>query len=143
MLLSFYKKFTVKHSRAIIAFSFAAVVIITACKTKKETKTTAATTETKPAVVNTPTVATNAASSIVTYETLKPLLAKSCNIPGCHTESQPKINFNNYENFKKFGVKGEIYHAVIDRKFMPPDEKLTEAEIDLFKRWIADGMTEK
>ena len=126
-----------------IAFSFAAIVIVAACKTKKETKTTTVATETKPVTTTTATTAANAATGIVTYETLKPLLAKSCNISGCHNESRPRLDFNNYENFKKFGVKGEIFHAVIDKKFMPPDEKLTDAELDLFKRWIADGMTEK
>ncbi|MEO6302101.1 MAG: hypothetical protein ABIP51_02905 [Bacteroidia bacterium] len=132
-----------KYSRSLIAFSFIAAITVVACKTKKETKTTTAVTEIKPVIIATPSVAATPITGIVTYETLKPLLDKSCNTSGCHDFSHPRINFTNYANFKKFGAKGEISHAVLEKKFMPPDEKLTEAELDLFKRWIADGMTEK
>ncbi|MBA3680211.1 MAG: hypothetical protein H0W73_03350 [Bacteroidetes bacterium] len=125
-----------KYSKHIIIFSFVAVFIIIACKTKKEIKTT---TTPIPVVVEEP----KAPVGIVSYETLKPLLAKSCNTSGCHDESRRRMNFKIYDNLKYFGAKGEIKTHVLEIKNMPPDETLTAAELDLFKRWIADGMTEK
>ncbi len=125
-----------KYSKHIIIFSFVAVLIIIACKTKKETKTI---TTPIPVVVEEP----KAQVGFVSYETLKPLLAKSCNTSGCHDESRRRMNFKIYDNLKYFGAKGEIKTHVLEMKNMPPDETLTAAELDLFKRWIADGMTEK
>lgn len=129
-----------KYSKKIIIFSFIAVITIIACKTKKETTTTPVTTT--PVITN-PTEAPKADVMPVTYETLKPLLAKSCNMGGCHDESRRRMNFKIYSNLVYFGSKGEIKTHVLDLKDMPPDEKLTDAELDQFRRWISEGMLEK
>ncbi len=125
-----------RYSKVITIFSFIAVVTVIACKTKKETKTA------NP-VVTTPVETPKADVMPVTYETLKPLLAKSCNTGGCHDESRRRMNFKIYDNLKYFGAKGEIKTHVLDIKNMPPDETLTDAELDQFRRWISEGMLEK
>jgi hypothetical protein len=70
-------------------------------------------------------------------------LAKSCNTGGCHDESRRRMNFKIYANLVYFGGKGDIDVHVLQMKNMPPDETLTPEELDLFKRWLKDGMLEK
>jgi len=137
LLLRIHKNYVMRYSKAITIFSFIAVITIIACKTKKETKTTTA------PVVTTPVETPKADLTPVTYETLKPLLAKSCNTSGCHDESRRRMNFKNYEGLKYYGAKGDIKLHVFELKNMPPDETLTEAELDLFRKWLAGGMLEK
>ena len=118
-----------KYSKHLIIFSFVAVITVIACKTKKETKTVVV--EEKPI------------TGPVTYETLQPLLSKSCNTSGCHDESRRRMNFKVYANLKSFGERGEIKEHVLEMKNMPPNERLTANELAMFRLWIEGGMLEK
>lgn len=117
-----------KFLRPIIIFSFVALTTLIACKTKKVAPTAE---ETK------------ACDEKVTYETLKPLLAKSCNTSGCHDESRKRMNFKIYSNLKHVGDEGEVKEHVLMEKNMPPHEKLTGEELRQFRCWIEGGMLEK
>ena len=117
-----------KYSRAITLFAFIAIFTIIACKTKKEVPNAA---ETK------------ACEEKITFETLQPLLAKSCNTSGCHDESRRRMNFKIYSNFKYVGEEGEIKEHVLIEKNMPPQQKLTGEELRQFRCWIEGGMLEK
>lgn len=117
-----------KYSKPLIIFSFLALTVVLACKTKK---------------VAPSAEETKACDEKVTFATLQPLLAKSCNTGGCHDESRRKLNFKIYSNFKHVGDEGEIKEHVLMEKNMPPREKLTGEELRQFRCWIEGGMLEK
>ena len=116
-----------KYSRPIIIFSFIAVLSIIACKTKK---------------VVTTTEETKACDSKVTYQTLEPILSKSCNSMYCHGNGG-KMGLTTYANVKKLGLEGEIKEHVLVEKDMPRGGKLTSEELQVFRCWIEGGMLEK
>ncbi|MBA2613990.1 MAG: hypothetical protein H0U95_18650 [Bacteroidetes bacterium] len=118
-----------KYSRSIIFFSFIAVLTIIACKTKK---------------VATTAEETKACDEKVTYATLQPLLAKSCNTSGCHDESRKRMNFKIYSNLKHVGDEGEVKEHVLIQKNMPPygSGTLSADELRQFRCWIEGGMLE-
>lgn len=120
-----------KYSKSIILFSLLAITTIFACKTKKAVATNVENAETK------------ACDSKVTFESLQPLLAKSCTTSGCHDESRKRMNFKIYANLKSFGDRGEIKEHVLVEKNMPPQQRLTGEELRQFRCWIEGGMLEK
>lgn len=130
MLLRRLKNDFMKYSRPIIIFSFVALSVAIACKTKKVAPTATA-------------EETKVCDEKVTFATLQPLLAKSCNTGGCHDESRRRMNFKIYSNFKHVGEEGEIKEHVLMQKNMPPREKLTGEELRQFRCWIEGGMLEK
>ncbi len=117
-----------KLTKSLVTLVALASIAFSACKTKQ-----------------TSTAATIVCKSLVTYETLKPLLEKSCTTSGCHDESKRKLNFKIYANIKAIGAEGEVKEHVLDRKDMPPfpAPNLSPEELNLFKCWIEGGMLEK
>jgi hypothetical protein len=106
-------------------------IFLFACKTKKAVATNVESAETK------------ACSEKVTFETLQPLLAKSCTTGGCHDEGKKRMNFKVYAQLKSFGERGEIKEHVLEMKNMPPQQKLSGEELRQFRCWIEGGMLEK
>ena len=119
------------YSKSIILFSCLALTAFAACKTKKAAATIVENAETK------------ACSEKVTFETLQPLLAKSCTTGGCHDEGKKRMNFKVYAQLKSFGERGEIKEHVLEMKNMPPQQKLSGEELRQFRCWIEGGMLEK
>ena len=119
------------YSKSIILFSCLALASVVACKTKKAVATNVESAETK------------ACSEKVTFETLQPLLAKSCTTGGCHDEGKKRMNFKVYAQLKSIGERGEIKEHVLEMKNMPPQQKLTGEELRQFRCWIEGGMLEK
>ncbi len=130
----------------ILVIPAALVITAIACKTKK-----AATTEkavTAPVTVVAPvnkveTAIANTCPQPVTFQTLKPLLSKSCTTVGCHDAGFSKMNFTDYRSFKYYSEEGEVKQHVLVQKNMPPNEKLTDAELALVKCWLEGNMLEK
>ena len=92
----------------------------------------------------------NAGKSKVKYTTyttdVMPLIQAKCT--PCHLPSAGgnKANFEGYETAKKFSA--EMLDRIVlqpgQRGFMPmKHEKLAEAEIAVFKKWVNDGLLEK
>lgn len=77
---------------------------------------------------------------------VQPLIQAKCT--PCHLPSKGgfKANFETYESAKKYGpdMIVRIEKMPTDKGFMPfKHDKLTVDEIDVFKKWVADGMMEK
>lgn len=117
-----------KFLKPAVLFTFIAILVNVSCKTKKE---------------NLIAVDASACDTKVTYETLQPLLTKSCNTSGCHDESKRRMNFKIYANLKSFGDMGEIKEHVLIEKNMPPSEKLSSNELKMIRCWLEGGMLEK
>jgi hypothetical protein len=127
-------------------------ITVIACKSKKAATTEKVVTTEKaiapPTATAAPTAATeaeipNACGDKVTFQTLKPLLSKSCTTSGCHDAGFSKMNFTDYRSLKYYAEEGEIKQHVLVRRDMPPNEKLTDAELALVKCWLDGGMLEK
>jgi uncharacterized membrane protein len=114
-----------------------------ACKAKKSvTQTPPNPTTAQPA--NSAAVAkvdNTTCTEKVTYQTLKPLLSKSCN--SCHDASMPRMNFTTFYGLKELAMEGEVKEHVLERKDMPPNEKLTDAELTMIRCWLEQGSPEK
>jgi hypothetical protein len=138
--------FTIKNKfmrfkQIILIVPIALAITAIACKAKKAA-TPAPVIATAPvAKVETPTV--NACPQPVTFQTLKPLLSKSCTTVGCHDVGFSKMNFTDYRSFKYYSEEGEVKQHVLVQKNMPPNEKLTDAELALVKCWLEGSMLEK
>ncbi len=84
---------------------------------------------------------------MTTYETdVLPLIQVKCT--PCHLPSKGgfKANFETYASAMKFGADMvvRIQRNPTDRGFMPfKHDKLSEAEIAVFKKWVDGGMQEK
>ena len=91
-------------------------------------------------------------SPISYYQDIQPILQRSCQ--GCHQPSQARgdLILTSYEDFYRGGSQGKAFIAgqpdqslIFDLisgnpPSMPMDsEPLTQAEIELFHRWIAEG----
>jgi hypothetical protein len=120
----------------------ALAVTAIACKAKKATTTEKAVVAPVP-VAKVETGTTIACPQPVTFQTLKPLLSKSCTTPGCHDAGFSKMNFTDYRSLKYYAEEGEVKQHVLVQKNMPPNEKLTDAELALVKCWLDGGMLEK
>ncbi|MDO9000070.1 MAG: hypothetical protein Q7W45_09925 [Bacteroidota bacterium] len=116
-----------KYSKSIIIFSVLVLMTVVACKSKK---------------VAPDAMETKACDEKVTFATLQPLLSKNCTTSGCHDESKKRMNFKIYAQLKNFGEKGEIKEHVLIEKNMPPESKLSGAELRQVRCWIEGGMLE-
>ncbi len=131
-----------RFKQIILILPFALCITLIACKAKK-----AATTE-KAVVAPVPIAKVEVAKPSVcpqpvTFQTLQPLLSKSCTTSGCHDAYSYNMNFTQYAIIKQFAVEGEIKKHVLEIKNMPPNEKLTAQELALVKCWLDGGMLEK
>jgi hypothetical protein len=122
-----------------------AVLAITAisCKAKKATTTEKAVVVAPAPVAKVEIAAVNPCPQPVTFQTLKPLLSKSCTTVGCHDIGFSKMNFTDYRILYSFAEEGEIKQHVLVRKDMPPNEKLSDTELAMIKCWLDTGMKEK
>jgi hypothetical protein len=130
----------------ILIVPLALIITAIACKAKKVVTTEKAIAP--PIVAAVPeakveTAVANACEEKVTFQTLKPLLSKSCTTPGCHDAGFSKMNFTDYRSLKYYAEEGEVKQHVLVQKNMPPNEKLTDAELALVKCWLDSGMLEK
>jgi hypothetical protein len=67
---------------------------------------------------------------------IKPILEKSCAITGCHNGISRSNDFRTFSSAKAFA--GTI-RSNTQNKNMPPDEALTQSQIDLIACWVDDG----
>lgn len=116
------------YSKLIVLFSFVALSTLIACKTLQEVPSAE---EIK------------ACDEKVTFQTLQPLLEKSCTTSRCHDDSKRKMNFKIYAHLKNVGEKGDLKQSVLIEKSMPKKHKLTGEELRQFRCWIEGGMQEK
>jgi hypothetical protein len=71
--------------------------------------------------------------------TIKPVLAASCNKAGCHVAGTGRVDLTKFENVKLYA--GQIRARVISRS-MPFDGNLPEDHIQLIACWVEDGALE-
>jgi cytochrome c1 len=131
-----------RFKQFLLIIPVALTITAIACKAKKAATTEKAVVAPVP-VAKVETATVNACPQPVTFQTLKPLLSKSCTTPGCHDAGFSKMNFTDYRILLSFAEEGEIKQHVLVRKDMPPNEKLTDAELAMIKCWIDTGMKEK
>ena len=85
--------------------------------------------------------------SKTTYESaVLPLMLVKCS--PCHFPSKHgfKTNFENFQNAAKYGTSmvTRIQLNPTDRGYMPfKNAKLSTEEIEVFKKWVSDGLLEK
>lgn len=85
---------------------------------------------------------------------IQPILAKNCSKSGCHSGTQPKGNFNLEASvaYDQLLEPGSGYVDTITPKYsvvysslvstsepMPPSGKLSQCDIDLIEKWMAQG----
>jgi hypothetical protein len=126
----------------ILIVPIALTITAIACKAKKVVTTEKAVVTPVP-IAKVEIAAVNECPQPVTFQTLKPLLSKSCTTVGCHDIGFSKMNFTDYRSLKYYAEEGEVKQHVLVRKDMPPNEKLTDAELAMIKCWIDTGMKEK
>jgi hypothetical protein len=126
----------------ILIVPIALTITAIACKAKKVVTTEKAVVAPVP-ITKVEIAAVNECPQPVTFQTLKPLLSKSCTTVGCHDIGFSKMNFTDYRSLKYYAEEGEVKQHVLVRKDMPPNEKLTDAELAMIKCWIDTGMKEK
>jgi hypothetical protein len=75
----------------------------------------------------------------ISYTThLKSLVNTRCAIPGCHVAGFQPGDLTSYESLKVKAENGKLKMMVLDLNLMPPVDKLSEAEKQLFRCWIAN-----
>jgi hypothetical protein len=131
-----------RFKQIILIVPVALAITAIACKAKKAAITEKTVVAPVP-VAKVENAATSACPQPVTFQTLKPLLSKSCTTPGCHDAGFSKMNFTDYRILFSFAEEGEIKQHVLVRKDMPPNEKLSDAELAMIKCWLDTGMKEK
>ena len=104
--------------------------------------------KTAPTTTSTPTTEPDSPKMMATTFSgeVHPLILSKCS--PCHLPSKGgfKANFEIYESAKKYGADMvmRIQLNPTDKGFMPfKHDKLSPDEIDVFKKWVADGMQEK
>jgi hypothetical protein len=85
-------------------------------------------------------------NQIATFDRdIKPIFLTKC--APCHLENGDRVNkWNNYTTVKTYitGIMGRVTREVTDPLLMPKNgPKLSNAEINLLKKWIDDGLLEK
>ena len=79
----------------------------------------------------------------VTYNgELKEVVNKQCATSGCHDAAFAQMDFTSYPLLKKFADEGEMKKHVLVRKDMPPYNRLSAKELQLFKCWLENGADE-
>ncbi len=93
-----------------------------------------------------PNLEVAAPDKVITFDKhIKPLFADRC--APCHLAGGDRVN--KYDDYKTVstlitGIVGRIIKQPTDALFMPKNgRKLTESEMLLINRWIADGQLEK
>lgn len=95
----------------------------------------------------------NSNNSMVCFETeVLPILKSSCAKSGCHDAQSKQEGYvlDSYANIMKKGIKpfqpnnSDIYEAITeddedDRMPLPPNPRLTAAQINTIKKWINEG----
>ena len=114
--------------------AFTSVIVISACKTPKETA------KTETAVARPPL---DCSTSGVNYESIKPIIEKNCT--SCHGfGGEGGLNFLTSADVKKAATKGELLGTIKHQRGFPRmpanAEQLDQADIDKIECWINNGM---
>lgn len=110
------------------------VIVISACKTSKET------TKTETAVVKPPL---DCSTTGVNYEAIRPIIEKNCT--SCHGyDGDGGFNFLTSVDVKRAATKGELLGAIKHQRGFPrmpaKADQLSQADIDKIECWINNGM---
>ena len=98
-------------------------LFVISCKTPKSTSTVQETVCESPA----PSYAAN----------VKTIIDTKCSVNGCHSRGRGDLRV--FENLKHNADDGQLKQKVVVSKSMPPDQKLSEAEIKMIDCWLKDG----
>lgn len=72
-------------------------------------------------------------------KSIAPLFELRCSNTNCHNSQSTIGNFRLYDEIKLRVNNGKIKHYVFDLGLMPPDEPLSEMELNKIKCWIDQG----
>jgi len=87
----------------------------------------------------------DACTDTVSYATdITPIINNACAVAGCHVAGFPNGAYEDYAGLKAAADNGSLRIQVVSTKVMPLENPngpstLTDAEIQLFDCWIADG----
>ncbi len=75
---------------------------------------------------------------------IKPIIDNACAVAGCHVAGFANGAYEDYAGLKASADNGSLRVQVVSTKVMPLENPngpstLTDAEIELFDCWIADG----
>ena len=124
------------YMKKLLLLAFTCLIVISACKTKKET------TSTEVVVVK---PALDCSTKGLTYSSIKPIMDQHCT--SCHSYGgSGGFNFENITDVKRAAEKGELLGTIKHERGFPDmpaqAEKLDQASIDLIECWIKNGMKE-
>ena len=85
---------------------------------------------------------TDPCASVSYTETIRPLVASRCALPGCHVSGFQPGDFSDYAVLKQKVEKGTLQLMVLSLNNMPPSDKLSEEEKALLQCWIQSGATD-
>ncbi|HLC82416.1 MAG TPA: cytochrome c [Bacteroidia bacterium] len=122
--------------KKLFLITFTSVIVISACKTSKETA------KVKTAVVK---PALDCKTTEITYAEIKPIFEKNCT--SCHGYGgSGGFNFLSSVDIKRAAAKGELLGAIKHESGFPRmparAEQLSQADIDKIECWINNGMKE-
>ena len=114
--------------------AFSSIIVISACKTGKETA------KTEAVVVRPPL---DCSTSGVNYESIKGIIEKNCT--SCHGYGGADgLNFLTVADVRKAATKGELLGTIKHQRGFPRmpanTDQLSQADIDLIECWINNGM---
>jgi len=79
----------------------------------------------------------------VTYAAdVVPIIQTHCAISGCHVAGFTPGDYNQYIVLKQKVDSGTFQLLVLNLQTMPPDETLTENELDILQCWVDAGAPE-
>ena len=80
-------------------------------------------------------------TTAVTYSgDIEPIIDASCAIPGCHVAGGAGNGiFENYAGVKDKVDNGSMRARVVNLRDMPPDNPITDCQVELFRAWLNAG----
>lgn len=78
--------------------------------------------------------------SVSFSEDIMPLIQTECATSGCHVQGGTGNGiFDNYQNVKDKVENGSLKDRVLVRRDMPPNEPLSNCQIEYIEEWINQG----